>query len=146
MHNIQPREIEVYETPNGQTPFSEWFASIQDTRTQTRIRGRLDRLENGNYGDCQSVGSGVFELRLHFGPGYRIYFGEVDRTIVLLLCGGDKSTQTRDIQRARTYRLEYNRTYAMDVRLDYVPQGPRALRAFMSGWARKPKPSIPTAF
>ena len=69
MRNIQPREIEVYETPNGQVPFTEWFASIQDTKTQTRIRGRLDRLENGNYGDCQSVGSGVFELRLHFGPG-----------------------------------------------------------------------------
>ncbi len=107
MHNIQPREIEVYETPNGQTPFIEWFASIQDTRTQTRIRGRLDRLENGNYGDCQSVGSGVFELRLHFGPGYRIYFGEMDKTIVLLLYGGDKSTQTADIQLARTYWLEY---------------------------------------
>ena len=107
MRNIQPREIEVYETPSAQAPFSEWFASIQDTRTQTRIRGRLDRLENENYGDCQSVGSGVFELRLHFGPGYRIYFGEVDRTIVLLLCGGDKSTQARDIQRAKTYWLEH---------------------------------------
>ena len=108
MRNIQYQEIEVYETPNGQAPFSAWFASIQDIRTQTRIRGRLDRLEKENYGDCQSVGSGVFELRLHFGPGYRIYFGEVDRTIVLLLCGGDKSTQTRDIQRAKTYWLEYN--------------------------------------
>lgn len=107
MHNIQPREIEVYETPNGQAPFTEWFASIQDTKTQTRIRGRLDRLEKGSFGDCESVGSGVFELRLHFGPGYRIYFGEVDRTIILLLCGGDKSTQTRDIQRAKTYWLEH---------------------------------------
>ena len=86
MPNTQPREIEVYETPNGQVPFTEWFASIQDIKTQTRIRGRLDRLEKGNFGDYESVGSGVFELRLHFGPGYRIYF-----TIVLLLCGGDKS-------------------------------------------------------
>ena len=107
MHNIQPREIEVYETPNGQVPFTEWFASIQDIKTQTRIRGRLDRLEKGNFGDYESVGSGVFELRPHFGPGYRIYFGEVDRTIVLLLCGGDKSTQTRDIQRAKIYWLEH---------------------------------------
>lgn len=107
MHTIQPREIEVYELPNGQAPFTEWFTSIQDTKTQTRIRGRLDRLEKGNFGDYESVGSGIFELRLHFGPGYRIYFGEVDRTIVLLLCGGDKSTQTRDIQRAKTYWLEH---------------------------------------
>ena len=76
-------------------------------RANENSRTRLDRLEGGNFGDCQSVGSGVFELRLHFGPGYRVYFGEVDRTIVLLLCGGDKSTQTRDIQRAKTYWLEY---------------------------------------
>lgn len=77
------------------------------TRTQNRIRARLDRLEKGNLGDYQSVGSGVFELRLHFGAGYRIYFGEVDRTIILLLCGGDKSTQGRDIEQAKEYWLEY---------------------------------------
>ena len=107
MRNTHPREIETYRTQNGREPFMEWFNTIRDTRAQTRIRGRLDRVAVGNFGDCQSVGSGVFELRLNFGPGYRIYFGEVDRTIVLLLCGGDKSTQTRDIQRAKTYWLEY---------------------------------------
>ncbi|RKU21643.1 addiction module protein [Candidatus Poribacteria bacterium] len=107
MRNTHPREIETYRTKNGREPFTEWFNAIQDTRTQTRIRGRLDRLEKGNFGDCASVGGGVFELRLHFGPGYRIYFGEMDRTIVLLLCGGDKSTQIRDIQRAKGYWLEH---------------------------------------
>lgn len=107
MRNTHPREIETYRTQNGREPFTEWFHTIQDTRTQTRIRERLDRLEKGNLGDCASVGGGVFELRLHFGPGYRIYFGEMDRTIVLLLCGGDKSTQTRDIQRAKTYWTEH---------------------------------------
>ncbi|MDE0638225.1 MAG: type II toxin-antitoxin system RelE/ParE family toxin [Candidatus Poribacteria bacterium] len=107
MHNTQPREIETYRTQNGREPFTEWFNAIRDTRTQTRIRGRLDRLEKGNFGDCESVGSGIFELRMHFGPGYRIYFGEVERTIVLLLCGGDKSTQVQDIRRAKTYWLEY---------------------------------------
>lgn len=107
MQNTQPREIEVYKNKKGHEPFSEWFTSIQDTRTQNRIRARLDRLEKGNLGDYQSVGSGVFELRLHFGAGYRIYFGEVDRTIILLLCGGDKSTQGRDIARAKEYWLEY---------------------------------------
>ena len=107
MRDTHPRELQAYRTQNGREPFTEWFHAIQNTRTQTRIRGRLDRLEKGNFGDCASVGGGVFELRLHFGPGYRIYFGEMDRTIVLLLCGGDKSTQTRDIQRAKTYWLEH---------------------------------------
>jgi putative addiction module killer protein len=107
MRNTHPREIETYRTQNGREPFTEWFNAIRDTRAQSRIQGRLDRLEAGNFGDCQSVGSGVFELRLNFGPGYRLYFGEMDRTIVLLLCGGDKSTQTRDIQRAKIYWSEY---------------------------------------
>ena len=110
MRYTQPREIEAYRLQNGREPFTEWFNTIEDTRTQTRIRGRLDRLESGNFGDCESVGDGVFELRFHFGPGYRIYFGEIDRTIVLLLCGGDKSSQTRDIARAKIYWREYKET------------------------------------
>lgn len=67
-------------------------------------------MKYGNFGDYQSVGDGVFELRLHFGAGYRIYFGVVDNTIVLLLCGGDKSSQARDIVRAKVYWLEYKET------------------------------------
>lgn len=110
MRNTQPRETEAYRTQNGREPFTERFNAIRDTRTQSRIRGRLDRLEKGNFGDCQSVGGGVFELRLPFGPGYRIYFGEVDRTIVLLLCGGDKASQVQDIERAKTYWREYKET------------------------------------
>ena len=65
------------------------------------------QLETGNFGDYRSVGEGVFELRFHFGAGYRIYFGEVDNTIVLLLCGGDKSSQARDIDRAKAYWMEH---------------------------------------
>ena len=76
-----------------------------------RIQARLERLEDGNFGDCQSVGDGVFELRIHFGAGYRIYFGQVGNTIVLLLCGGDKSSQTRDIERAKIYWQEYKETH-----------------------------------
>ena len=107
MHNTQPRELEFYRTPNGRQPFTEWFESIRDMKTQTRIRRQLTRLEVGNFGDCQSVGGGVFELRIHFGPGYRIYFGKISNTVLLLLCGGDKSSQPRDIERAKAYWQDY---------------------------------------
>ena len=107
MRNVHTREIQVYRTPNGRTPFIDWFESLENRNTRNRIERRLERLKVGNFGDCSSVGSGVFELRLHFGPGYRIYFGEMDDTIVLLLCGGQKSSQVRDISRAKTYWLEH---------------------------------------
>ncbi len=107
MHIAQPREIQIYRTPNGREPFTDWLESIRDLKTQTRIQARLDRLETGNLGDCRSIGEGAFELRLQFGPGYRIYFGEVDQTIVLVLCGGDKSSQVRDIEQAKAYWREY---------------------------------------
>lgn len=102
-----PRELKFYRTPTGRIPFSEWYDSIQDRSTRHRIQKRLDRLEDGNFGDCRSLGDGVFELRFHFGPGYRIYFGEMDNTIILLLCAGDKSSQARDIRHAKDYWLQY---------------------------------------
>ena len=111
MRNVQPRNLQIYQTRNGQKPFIQWLESIQDLGTQGRIDRRLERLANGNFGDCRSIGDGVFELRIHFGPGYRIYFGELDDTIVLLLCGGDKSSQERDIRRAKTYWLQYKETH-----------------------------------
>lgn len=110
MRYTGPRELKLYRTPTGGVPFSEWYDTIQDRNTRHRIQKRLDRLGDGNFGDCRSVGAGVFELRLHFGPGYRIYYGEVDNTIVLLLCAGDKSSQARDIQRAKDYWLQYKET------------------------------------
>ena len=111
MREIYRREIQVYQTSSGREPFNEWLNSIQDIETQARIRARLERLEDGNLGNCQSVGDGVFELRIHFGAGYRIYFGQIGNTIILLLCGGDKSSQRRDIERAKTYWLEYKREH-----------------------------------
>lgn len=110
MRHIHPRELQFYQTANGREPFTEWFESIRNRETQDRIQKRLDRLALGNLGDCRTVGGGVFELRVHFGAGYRVYFGEVDNTIVLLLCGGDKSSQTQDIERAKNYWREYKET------------------------------------
>ena len=102
-----PRELQIYHDPNGREPLTEWLESIRDQKTRNRIQVRLNRLEFGHFGDCKSVGEGVFEIRLQFGAGYRIYFGEVDKTVVLLLGGGDKSSQTRDIEYAKTCWLEY---------------------------------------
>ncbi|MCY4571121.1 MAG: type II toxin-antitoxin system RelE/ParE family toxin [Candidatus Poribacteria bacterium] len=107
MRDVYPRQVEFYRASNGQEPFSEWLVSIQDQSVQDRILARLERLESGNFGDYRSVGGGVFELRFQFGSGYRIYFSEVGNRIILLLCAGDKSSQTRDIERAKTYWLEY---------------------------------------
>ena len=105
--NGQPIEIQYYRGPNGRQPFIEWFESIRDRNTRNRIDKRLKRLEDGNFGDCQSVGGGIFELRLHFGPGYRMYFGQIDNSIILLLCGEDKTSQQRDIEFAKSYLIEY---------------------------------------
>ena len=107
MRVAQSRELQIYRTPNGQEPFTEWLKPLRDQRTRKRIQARIDRIESGNLGDHRPVGDGVFELRFQFGPGYRIYFGEVDNTIILLLCGGDKSSQYRDIERAKGYWQEY---------------------------------------
>ncbi len=111
MRDVQPREIHVYQTQNGREPFSEWLRSIRDQETQRRLRTRLAYLKTGNFGDFKSVGDGVFELRLHFRAGYRIYYSEVSNTIVLLLCGGDKSSQARDIEQAKRYWLQYKEAH-----------------------------------
>ena len=107
MRVAQPRELQIYSDPNGREPFTEWLKSLRDRTIRKRIQARIDRIEAGNLGDHKSVGDGIFELRFQFGPGYRIYFGEVDNIIILLLCGGDKSSQNRDIERAKVYWQEY---------------------------------------
>ena len=104
-----PRTLRIYVTAEGREPFSEWLASLPDISARAKIRVRLDRVSLGNLGDCHGVGDGVQELRIDYGPGYRVYFGHVGATIVLLLCGGDKSTQTKDIEAAKRYWSEYRR-------------------------------------
>ena len=102
-----PKNVIVYQTAAGQEPFTEWLNSLRDPTSRRRILKRLLRLEQGYYGDFKSVGHGVNELRFFFGAGYRVYFAEDGDTIVVLLCGGEKSSQKRDIQKAQAYWQEY---------------------------------------
>jgi putative addiction module killer protein len=88
-------------------PFSDWLASLKDSRAVGTVRARLNRIRLGNFGDCKSVGGGVAELRIDFGPGYRVYYGREGSLVVILLCGGSKRTQARDILRAQSYWKEY---------------------------------------
>ncbi len=101
------KQVIVYTCEDGKEPFTEWLYGLRDSIGRKRILARVRRLEQGNLGDCKSVGEGVSELRMFFGPGYRVYFGEHRNTIVILLCGGDKGSQTKDVQKAKAYWKEY---------------------------------------
>jgi len=101
------QEVREYQTIDGQSPFGDWMSSLRDRQAGRRIVGRVDRLRIGNRGDWKPVGEGVFELRIDYGPGYRVYCGQEGQTLVLLLCGGDKSTQSTDIKRAQEYWSDY---------------------------------------
>ena len=90
-------DIQIYQDENGNEPFEQWLSSIRDNPTWARIDNRLKRVRLGLLGDHRSIGEGVFELRLDFGPGYRIYFGRIRREHILLLTGGTKNSQRRDI-------------------------------------------------
>ncbi len=106
-HIVKPREILIYATKQGKEPFSLCFGGLASGMFRRRILSRLRRLEHGNLGDCKHLSQGVFELRFRFGSGYRIYFGQSQRWTVLLLCGGDKGSQLRDITKAHEYWQEY---------------------------------------
>ncbi len=101
------RKIKNYVRGSGRVPFEDWFSKLRDSSVKARILTRIDRLRFGNFGDCKSVGGGVFELRIHFGSGFRVYFGLVGSEVVLLLGGGDKATQNRDITVCQSYWKEY---------------------------------------
>ena len=96
-------EVREYLNPDGKAPFSIWLKNLRDQKTRARILTKLNRVRLGNFGDCKSLGDGVFELRMPFGPGYRMYFGREKNQVILLLLDGDKSTQEKDIERAKAY-------------------------------------------
>ena len=104
-----PRELKFYLTDNCCFPFKEWLDSLKDVKGRAKIRVRLDRVRLGNFGDYQGVGEEVQELRIDYGPGYRVYYGRDGETIVVLLCGGDKSSQSNDINLAKQYWKDYRR-------------------------------------
>lgn len=93
-------ELKQYSDANGNNLFAEWLNSLKDRQGLARIAARLLRLENGNFGDCKSVGDGVWELRIDKGPGYRVYYAIENKKLILLCHGGDKSSQSTDITKA----------------------------------------------
>ena len=99
--------IYYYQTAAGGRPFVEWLAGLNDQQARARIAARLARVAAGNLGDVEPVGDGVMELKIDWGPGYRVYFARIGQAIVLLLCGGDKRTQQKDINRAKDYFEDY---------------------------------------
>jgi putative addiction module killer protein len=104
---IKPKELHVYEQASGKKPFEEWLFGLRDKTVIARIVARLNRVAHGNIGDVKSLGEGLNELRLAFGAGYRVYFTFDGSTLVVLLSGGDKGSQTRDIKQAREFLEDY---------------------------------------
>ena len=100
-------ELRYYQTSAGQRPFVDWFEGLNDRQARARIDARLARVIGGNLGDVEPAGEGVMELRIDWGPGYRLYFARLGQVIVLLLCGGDKRTQQKDIKRAKAYFADF---------------------------------------
>ena len=100
-------EIRRYLTKTGRDVFGEWLSGLKDNRTRAKIVARIDRLSAGNFGDCKSLRGGLFELRIDWGPGYRVYYALDGRTCILLLCGGVKRKQSADIKRAAEYLKDY---------------------------------------
>jgi len=102
-------ELGYYQEENGRCPFTEWLTGLRDKMAKARIAARLRQIQLGNFGDAKPVGEGVTELRIHVGAGYRVYCGIQGQHWVILLCGGDKSTQPRDIVRAKALWAEWKR-------------------------------------
>lgn len=102
--------LKIYQDKNGQSPFIKWLEkSIKNIETRANIKNRLRRIELGNIGDCKKIGNGISEIRLHFNGGYRVYFAKIDNCILLLLCGGNKSSQKEDIKKAIKYWHDYQK-------------------------------------
>lgn len=103
-----PRQLKYYVDAKGSVPCEEWLHDLKDQKARGVIRARLKRIERGLLGDCRFLGDGVHEMRIDFGPGYRVYFGEDGPALIVLLAGGVKRTQVDDIREAKKYWRDYN--------------------------------------
>ena len=101
-------EIRIFRHKDGRAPFELWINKLRDRRAKAKVLIRLDRVILGNLGDIKSVGEGVSELRIDIGKGYRVYFGRKGESVIILLCGGNKSTQQVDIKQAKKYWSEFH--------------------------------------
>jgi len=104
-----PKELVVYKTNSGKEPFNDWVNKLTLVY-KSRIKRLVVRLQHNNFNDYKFLRCGIYELRCHFGSGYRVYFGKEAEKIIILLCGGDKSTQTKDIEKAIKYWQDYKET------------------------------------
>ena len=102
-------EIRYYVAIGGRQPFAEWFADLESV-ARAKVTRAIIRLEQGNFSNVKSVGEGVLEYRIDFGPGYRVYFGQDGQTLVILLTGGKKKRQQRDIDEAHAYWQDYKQS------------------------------------
>jgi putative addiction module killer protein len=100
-------ELRRYLTAFGRDIFGEWLSGLRDVRTRAKIMARIDRLSLGNFGDCKALRGGLFEVRIDWGPGYRVYYAQLGKECVLLRGGGDKRKQSSDIKRALGYLKDY---------------------------------------
>jgi putative addiction module killer protein len=105
--DTKPKSVLVYRTREGRLPFEQWLSELRDANAVARVLARIGRVRRGNLGDCKPVGEGVSELRVDYGPGYRVYLAQKGQTLVILLCGGDKRTQNHDIRLAQQYWNDY---------------------------------------
>ena len=96
-------EVQAYKDEAGRVPYAEWLRVLVDTQAKARVLVRVARMAAGNFGDCKPVGDGVWELRIDWGPGYRVYYAQAGKQLVLLLTGGDKRKQQADFAAAVSY-------------------------------------------
>ena len=106
------KTVVFYETARGKVPFEKWLVKLKDRQGRALINARLVRLAMGHYGDCKVLAGNIHELRIAYGPGYRVYFSELTSgDIILLLAGGSKRTQEKDISKAKEYWQDFKKRY-----------------------------------
>ena len=104
-----PRKVLEYVAPNGKKPFAEWLLKLKDIKGRAIILRRINQAEEGNFGNYRDFGEGLYEFKISFGPGYRVYFGIDGDALIILLCGGDKGSQDDDLRKAKRYWEDYRK-------------------------------------